>query len=247
MNSFRNMVVVNTLVAVFIVVFLAANPAKGQSLRVAPVIVQLPAGQKTATLTVSNDGGSATTFQIRAYEWGQQDNKDPLTPTSEVLASPPVATIAPGDSQIVRLVLRQLPQGREATYRILLDQIPPAAEPGIVHMLLRLSIPIFAQPATRTLPHVQFHLEHAAGQLLLVGVNDGRRHDSFRDISLSTGDGLTLKPVAGTLPYILAGSTRRWVIATQQGAPPLTNVTLRMTAQADAGKFEQQIPVVEIP
>lgn len=246
MNSCRSVAAANALAAVLIFVVFAAGVAKGQSLRVTPVNIQLPPGQKATTLTVNNDGSTATAVQIRVFAWSQQEGKDQLTATNEVLASPPVATIAPGDSQVVRLVLRQSPQEREATYRILLDQIPPPAEPGIVHVVLRLSIPIFAQPAARAHPHVQFHLERAAGQVFLVGINDGLRHEAIRDIALTTGDGRTLKPEAGALPYILAGSTRRWAIV-PQGAPPLTNEMLRLTAQSDAGKIEQQIRVVEAP
>jgi hypothetical protein len=60
-------------------------------------------------------------------------------------------------------------------------------------MVLRLSIPIFAQPATRAVPHVQFHMEMNAGKLFLVGINDGLRHEVIRDILLSASDGRKLK------------------------------------------------------
>ena len=246
MNSCRSIAAAIGVAAILLIVLSAVGTAQAQSLTVVPVNVQLPPGQRAATLTVNNAGSTATAVQIRVFVWSQQDGKDQLTATNDVLASPPVATIAPGDSQVVRLVLRQTPQGREATYRILLDQIPPPAEPGILHVVLRLSIPIFAQPAARALPHVQFHMERHADRVFLVGVNDGLRHEAIRDIALSSADGQTLKPVAGELPYILAGSTRRWAIA-PQGALPLTNETLRLTAQADAGKIEQQIRVVEAP
>ncbi len=232
--------------AVLITLLVSASTSGAQSLKVVPVNIPMGPGEKAATLTVINDGGTATAVQIRAYDWNQPDGKDQLKSSTDVLASPPVATIAPGDSQVVRLVLRRSPQGREATYRILLDQIPPPAEPGVVHMVLRLSIPIFAQPLTRAVAHVRFHIERGAGQVVLVGINDGLRHEAIREIELMTSDGRTLKPVAGTSPYILAGVTRRWAIA-EQGAMPLTNETLRMTAQTDAGKLEQQIRVVEAP
>ena len=61
--------------------------------------------------------------------------------------------------------LRQLPENQEATYRILIDQIPPPVEPGIVHMVLRLSIPIFVLPSNRAFPDVRFHVERTAGQI----------------------------------------------------------------------------------
>jgi fimbrial chaperone protein len=144
------------------------------------------------------------------------------------------------------LILRQPPLDREATYRILVDQIPPPAEPGIVHMVLRLSIPIFAQPATRALPHIQFHVERDAGKLFLVGVNDGLRHEAIHEIVLSTGDGRKLKEEPSSSPYILAGSTRRWPIAAQDPLP-LPSETLQLTAHADAGVIDQQVRFVPAP
>ena len=162
------------------------------------------------------------------------------------MLSPPLATIAPGATQVVRLILRQSPQDREATYRILIDQIPPPAEPGIVHMVLRLSIPIFAQPATRAIPHVQFHTEIDAGKLFLVGINDGLSHEVIHDIVLSTSDGRKLKEETSVSPYILAGATRRWPIAAQ-GPLPLPSETLQLTAHSDAGAIEQQVRFVAAP
>jgi len=229
--------------AAALIILLTGMAARADSLAVLPVNIDLTPGQRATTLTVTNQGNNETAVQIRAYAWNQPDGKDQLTTSDAVVVSPPLASIAPGSTQVVRLILRQLPQGREATYRILVDEIPPPAEPGIVHIVLRLSIPIFAEPVTHALPHVQFHVELDAGQAYLVGINDGLRHEAIRNIELSTSDGQTLTPEAGTSPYILAGATRRWHLA-MQGSPLLPSGTLRFTARADAGAVEQQVPVV---
>jgi fimbrial chaperone protein len=220
--------------------------AAAQSLSVLPVNIFLSPGEKATTLTVTNQGTSQTTIQIRAFAWSQQGDDDQLTTSDEVVVSPPLASIAPGASQVVRLILRKTPQGREATYRVLIDQIPPPAEAGVVHVVLRLSIPIFAQPMTRALPHVQYHIEVHAGQIYLVGMNDGLRHEAIRNIELSTSDGRTLKEAPSSSPYILAGVTRRWNIDAQ-GPLPLPSETLRLTAQSVSGAIEQQVPVVAAP
>ena len=232
--------------AAILFVLLTGLAADAQSLSVVPVNIFLPPGQKATTLTVTNQGTSQTTIQIRAFAWNQQGDDDQLTTSDEVVVSPPLASIAPGASQVVRLILRKTPQGREAAYRILIDQIPPPAEAGVVHVVLRLSIPIFAQPMTRTLAHVQYHIEVHGGQLTLVGINDGLRHEAIRNIELSTSDGRTLKEAPSSSPYILAGVTRRWNIDAQ-GPLPLPSETLRLTAHSDAGAIEQQVPVVAAP
>ncbi len=217
-----------------------------QSLSVLPVNVLLAPGQSATSLTVTNQGTIETAIQIRAYAWSQKDDDDQLTTSNAVVVSPPLVSIAPGATQVVRLILRQPPQGREATYRILLDQTPPPTQPGIVHIVFRLSIPIFAQPTTRAVSHVQFHIECDSGKLYLVGVNDGLRHEALRNIVLSTSDRGKLKEDAGASPYILAGATRRWHFATQ-GSLPLPGETFHLTATADSGVVQEQVRVVAKP
>jgi fimbrial chaperone protein len=229
-----------------LIVLLAGGAARAQSLMVLPVNIQMAPGQRATTLTVINKGDSETAIQVRAYSWNQPDGDDQLTTSDVLLVSPPLTSIAPGASQIVRLVLRQPPQGREATYRIVLDQIPPQAVPGVVRVVLRMSIPIFAQPATRAVPHVYFHIERDAGKIFLVALNDGGCHEAIREIVLWTSDGRKLKTESSASPYVLAGVTRRWPIDAQ-GSLPLPDETLRLTAHADSGAIEQQVHVVNAP
>jgi len=245
-NSCRRMAAALAIASTAVILLLAVPAAPAQSLSVLPVNVFFSPGQKASSLTVTNAGATETSIQIRAYAWSQQGGDDQLTESDAVVLSPPLTTIAPGASQVVRLILRQLPQGREATYRILIDQIPPPAEPGIVHMVLRMSIPIFAQPPTRAVPHVQFHLELDSGKLIVVGTNDGLSHEVVRDIVLTTKDGRKLKEESSALPYILAGVTRRWTIAAE-GPLPLPGETLQLTAHTDAAVIQQQVGFVAAP
>lgn len=242
----RRTVAAGLTLAALLIVLAAAGAARAQSLRVMPVNIQMLPGQRATLLTVINEGSAATAIQVRAYAWSQADGTDQRTDTDELLASPPLATIAPGETQVVRLVLRRTPQGREATYRILLDQIPAAAAPGMVQVVMRLSIPVFAEPATRAVPHLQFHIERNARQAWLVAVNDGARHEAIRDVVLSASDGRTLKNDSGASPYVLAGATRRWPIDAQVPLPP-TGEFLHMKAHADAGAIDQQVRIVGIP
>jgi fimbrial chaperone protein len=232
--------------AAILVIPMTSLAVGAQALSVLPVNILVQPGQKAATLTVTNQGTGETAIQIRAFAWNQPDGKDQLTTSDAVIVSPPLASIAAGATQVVRIVLRQSPQSSEDTYRILVDQIPPKAEPGVVHIVLRMSIPIFAQPMTRAVPQVQFHLEFDAGQLYLVGINGGLHHEAIRNIELSTSDGRTLKADSSSTPYILAGVTRRWHI-TLEGPPPPSSESLRLTAHADAGAIEQQVSVVAKP
>ncbi len=242
-NSWRGMTLLMALVAIHL---LTHPSARGQGLSVVPVNVMLGPNQRAATLSLSNHDSKPMAIQIRTYAWNQKDGNDQLTASDQIVASPPIATIAPGAIQVVRLILRQPPVGREVTYRILVDQIPPPAEVGVVHMVLRLSIPIFAQPATRAVPLIRFHIEHEGGQPVLVAVNHGLRHEVLQDICLHTSDGRELKEEPSASPYILGGSTRRWRMV-GQGLLPLSNESLLLTAHGDGGPIQQTVAVEAAP
>lgn len=197
-----------------------------------------------STLTVTNQSDSETAFQIRGFAWSQDGDEDKLDPSDELLVSPPIGTIAAGGNQVVRVVLRHAPQDHEATYRILFDQIPPPAAPGTVRFALRLSIPIFALPATRGAPHLQWRIARDKDALYLVGTNDGNVHERVREIAVATPDGVKIKADPNQLPYILAGATRRWRLITN-GPLPAAGAVLHLSAEGDAGAIDT--PVSETP
>lgn len=229
-------------------IFLASGAAMAQSLAVLPVNIQMAPKQMATTLTVINQGVAETSVQIRVFAWKQVNGTEQLTASDDVQVSPPIATIAPGATQLVRLVLRRTPRGSESSYRVLLDQIPPVAESGTVRIALRLSIPVFAQPATRAVAQVKYRIENKDGVATLVATNDGTRHETLRDVTLISGQGTDLKPAANASPYILAGATRSWPIAMgAAGVAPAPGSTLRLTAVADAGPVSEQISVIGGP
>jgi fimbrial chaperone protein len=219
----------------------------GQTLAVQPVNVVLLPGQKIATLTLRNPASEAITVQARPYLWNQNGNEDPLNPTEAMLVSPPMATIQAGESQIIRVAMRQVSAGRETTYRLLLDQLPgPSPQKGIA-ILLRLSIPVFVESDAHASPRFDFHVEHHRdGKSFLVVSNSGQCHDSIRDIRLKGSDGTTWKVAVPGLPYVLVGSERRWPIIPEGTSHELPG-EFSLNAQTDAGVVTRQLTVTEAP
>ena len=95
-NSSRQMAAAKALAAIFFIL-LAGAVAGAQALSVIPVTIHLAPGQKTTSLTITNQGTVETAVQIRVYAWSQKsDNGDiQLTATNLVFLSPPLAKIAP--------------------------------------------------------------------------------------------------------------------------------------------------------
>lgn len=218
------------------------QPALASALTVAPVSITMAPDQMTTTLTLSNSGGHAVAFQVRAFAWDQQGGGDHLAATDVLQFSPPLGTLAAGADQVVRLLLRSPAQGAEASYRILIDQIPPPASPGTVSVVLRLSIPVFAEPAGRVSPDLHWRLDREANHWWLVAVNSGGRHEAVRNLALRTADGSRLKVENGALGYVLAGATRRWDVVLPAAAPALGTV-LQLSAQTDHGPIDVDVPV----
>ena len=135
-------------------------------------------------------------------------------------------------------MLRRPPQKREATYRIFFDQLTPPGDAGRVHVALRLSIPVFAEPTDRLTSDVQWRIVNQDGRLWLVAVNNGSLHETIRDMALKTADGASFKIVVKSPPHILAGGTRRWLIETKG---PLPQAGMRLTASGDTGEVDQQV------
>lgn len=229
-----------------VALFLAGNAVSAQNLSVLPVNVFLQPGQRTTTLSVTNSGTKPTSIQVRAFDWSQKDDQDQLAASNVVVVSPPLVTIAPGSTQVVRLILRRGPGASEDTYRIILDQIPGPGQPGVVQMVLRFSIPVFAMPETKAVPQDRFHLENADGKLFLVGVNTGQSHEALRDIVVTTSDGRKLNANPRVSPYLLAGVTRRWELDAQ-GYAPQPGESLKLTAHGVAGAIDEQVGVTATP
>ena len=108
-----------------------AQPGVCGSFEVNPIRVDLAPQERSAALTVKNNGAESVVVQVSVLAWSQQDGRDVLSPTNEVLVSPPIATIAPDKEQIIRVGLRRAPdKERELSYRLFLQEVPAPPKPG---------------------------------------------------------------------------------------------------------------------
>src|SRR3546814_20680504 len=103
-------------------------------------------GEQTASaLGLSNTGKSALHAQVRIFHWTQADGNDKLTPTTDLVASPPMVSIEPGKRQLVRIIRVNdglIPHKVERTFRLLVDELPGPGRPG-VKFDHSYSIPVF--------------------------------------------------------------------------------------------------------
>lgn len=124
---------------------LLAAGATAASLRVAPINLDVKTGTTSTTLRVWNTEKTPVRIQVRVFRSTHTGSKDTLTPTTDVVASPPLGLLKPGGENLIRIVrVATTPVGPHETYRVLVDQLPdPAAhKAGVVNVLVRHAIPL---------------------------------------------------------------------------------------------------------
>ena len=120
--------------------------AAAGSLRVGPTRIDLSAQHPVAVLEVENTGDSPTLAQVDALTWTQNAGEEVLEPSPDLIATPLVMNLAPGETQKVRVGLRELGSDRtERSYRVIVGEVTPTfvASAGL-RFAVRISVPVFA-------------------------------------------------------------------------------------------------------
>lgn len=202
--------------------FLLVPPAPASGLQVSPIGLRLASTAQADALWLTNTGSEPVHAQVRVFHWSQIDGKDVLEPSRDLVVSPPMVTIAPGDRQMVR-VIRQVPAppATEASYRVIVDELPIDAgdRPGL-KFILRYSLPVFLAPVGD--PPVKVALQASwdnapDGPMLRVS-NAGNGHAQIADVVWRGAEGKHTVLLAGLVGYALPGSTMSWHLP--QGASP---------------------------
>ena len=188
--------------------------AQAGMIGVSPLRVDFDATQKAGVVRVFNTGDTDMAMQVDARSWVQADDgTDAYDSTSEVIAVPPIFTIAPGESQIVRvgLVGAQRPD-REIAHRLFLTELPrPTFDPlgGQLRMRLIVSLPIFtapaAVPADADLEIVETAID--AGKLRARFRNPGNTHIRVQQVTAVNQEGEETQRMDSAV-YLLPGATR---------------------------------------
>ena len=71
----------------------SSSPAAFASaaLQISPVLLEVAAGGSVTGVTIANQDSRPAAIQVRLFRWTQADGEETLTPTEDVVASPPIA------------------------------------------------------------------------------------------------------------------------------------------------------------
>ena len=217
----------------FGVLGMAGQVQAASSVLIWPIDPVLEADQQASALWLENRGTETANLQIRVFAWTQSGFDEQYQNQRDVIGSPPVAKIEPGQKQLVRLTrTKDVPPGQELAYRIIIDEIPsaqpPSAEGGktaaAIRFQMRYSVPLFAygaglwskEDSTRQrdpkgigLPQLTWRTVAVDGRPYVEVRNQGAVHARLTDVAIKQGG--QNKPLAeGLLGYVLPGAVMRW-------------------------------------
>ncbi len=193
----------------------AAGPARAAAVVIWPIDPVIGPQDSSTILWLENRGTTPVTLQVRTFGWRQPDGDEVLDRQDAVVASPPIATVAPGARQLVRVIRRTRAPVAEAAYRLLIDELPPPpAEGGPdtavaagLRVQMRYSIPLFAHTAPPGTPRLVARIvQTATGRSVMIH-NDGIGHARLTDLIAVARDGHERVVRAGLAGYVLPGAT----------------------------------------
>ena len=235
----------------------AVKVQAASSVLIWPIDPVLEADQQASALWLENRGNETANLQIRVFAWSQSGFNDQYQNQRDVIGSPPVAKIEPGQKQLVRLTrTREIPPGQELAYRIIIDEIPsatpPAGESGktaaAIRFQMRYSVPLFAygaglwskedtsrkrDPKGAGLPDLSWRTVAVDGRPYVEVRNQGAVHARLTDVALKQG-GQTKPLVEGLLGYVLPGAIMRWPAPGPMAQDPALQVRVNGAPQVQS-------------
>ena len=222
--------------AMWTLVMLGASQAHAaSSVLIWPIDPVLEADQQASALWLENRGSETANLQIRVFGWSQSGFAEQYQNQRDVIGSPPVAKIEPGQKQLVRLTrTKEVPPGQELAYRIIIDEIPsaqPATADGgktaaAIRFQMRYSVPLFAygaglwskedssrarDPKGVGLPQLSWRTVAVDGKPYVEVRNQGAVHARLTDVAIKQAG--QSRPLAeGLLGYVLPGAVMRWPV-----------------------------------
>lgn len=220
----------------------ALSAAQAGSFHVSPIRVDLRAAQPVAVINVTNNEDRVTRIQLQLVSWSQEDNRDVYTDTRALIANPPIFTLQPKGTQIIRVGLAK-PENpaREQSYRVFLEELADTAtadKSAGLKIQLRIGLPVFVLPQQPVKPLLRWTARPAKDAIQIEAKNDGDAHVQIREIKLQTRNGDKLLATTAMADYVLPGSSRTWLI---KPGPFVKGEALRLAAQTSVGAINADI------
>lgn len=248
------------LVCVWYTAALLASGSAVAQVLISPVVVELGARQRTVavTVTLSDKASGPMRLQADVLRWEQDvQGHDVTEPSDDLLVTPPIADLKPGDRQVFRLALRGArPSPEELTYRLILEDIaesPAATEaaPGMnINFRMRYDLPVMVAPVSKVVNVLRWKpcvaattpaTKPSAAEACVRLLNAGNRRVKVQTLTLAGAGWQQDLPLKDGV-NVLAGAEREWRVVLAPGHSGALNGVQVLTArgeklQAETGGF----------
>jgi fimbrial chaperone protein len=200
-----------------------------------PVVVEFAPRQRVASVTISlsDTATRAMRLQAEVLSWRQDlQGKDVTAPSTDLLVTPPIAELRPGQKQLFRIAPRGPRQGSgELAYRLVLEDVaPPAPAPDTpstdspdisIRLRMRYDLPVLLAPAGAVVNQLRWKpcaTAPAEGRPLACVrlFNAGNRRVKVQALTLS-GANWEQTLALGEGANVLSGAEREWHVPLQPG------------------------------
>lgn len=180
------------------------------SMTVMPLRVEMLAQDTTEVVRVHNSSKLPLAVQSRLFSWAQEAGTDKFAPSADLLVTPSIVSIPPGQTQILRVV-RKNPVGMaEKQYKLIIDQLPDPkqAQAGAAATRIRFAIPVFVDRDKAAPPRFDWHLTNDQLQLR----NTGGATARVVQITVTSADGRAVPVDQNALRYVFAANAISWPV-----------------------------------
>ena len=220
--------------------------AGAANLQISPVTINMRAEQTSAGITLQNLGDTSLFGQVRVFLWDQANGEEALSPTQELVASPPIVEIAANGRQTIRLVRTQAASAQqERTYRVLIDEVGRDDDPARsgVDIRLRYSVPVFVLPTGAAGKEVlDWQVYRKDGEWMLRVQNSGNFHAQIGSLTLTNQAGKSFVISNGLFGYVLAGRMRVWRLPVPKDAALEGALAIAVNVNAKASVARNSTP-----
>ncbi|MHA3104006.1 molecular chaperone [Acinetobacter sp. ANC 3791] len=188
------------------------------SLRISPIKVDFLENQKAQSLSIYNQSSEPVSIQARVFLWTQEDGKEVLKPTNDLVVSPPFMKMQSASSYNYRIIrLDNSPVSTEKSYRLILDELPKPNDSNNpsqnLNVLLRTSIPVFIKTKNDNL-NLTWNIKFENNQNFLIFSNQSSSHKFLsrfilNDETIDKKYTVNLTTMNG---YILSGKSKKYIL-----------------------------------
>lgn len=184
----------------------------GASLQVSPIALNFKVNEKAQEIWLTNTSDKTIRAQTRVLDWTQEKGQDKTQATKALVASPAVTEIKAGERQLIRIIkVIPLPQDKEQTFRLMIDELPEknkGTEQVGLQLLLQYSVPVFLQSnqdipvkaGITSLQNISFSYQN--NQIMVN--NQANSHIRISQLTYINPNGEKIEIVKGLLGYALA-------------------------------------------